>query len=215
MYEWARGKKWKRGWREQNLLRLFAATSILSISYWWTQHINWLIISLPPYVRRSGRVRLVVARFATPLIRTIMPSPSWGPVTQNGVRPLLRLVSPSPGYESSGRKPQCRSAGIAELTEQLPQVRGGRVRGGREWREQEKYKGQVKRETTTERDGRGNGGWRGLKPRPQWEVTVSIKLTLVTSGWIWSDVVQWYLTGEGCHPIEVKLKEYFSISEKT
>lgn len=76
--------------------------SILSSSYWWTQHINWLIISLPPYGLRLGWVRAAAAPVRAPLIRTIIPSPSWGPVTKNGVAPSARLVSPRPDYERQG-----------------------------------------------------------------------------------------------------------------
>lgn len=106
MCVWVSGGRWgwKRGQREKNLLHLFGIMSILSSSYWWTQHINWLIISLPPYGLRPGWVRAAAALIRAPLIRTIIPSPSWGPVTKNGVAPSVRLVSPSPDYERHGEE---------------------------------------------------------------------------------------------------------------
>ncbi|KAI9524972.1 hypothetical protein NQZ68_012482 [Dissostichus eleginoides] len=52
-----------------------------------------------------------------------MPSPSRGPVTQNGVVPSQRLVLPGPDYESGGRKRRCRLEGTGELTEQLPRIK--------------------------------------------------------------------------------------------
>lgn len=149
---------WKRGPREWNLLHLFGTMSILSSSYWWTQHINWLIISLPPYGLRPGWVRAAAAPIRAPLIRTIIPSPSWGPVTKNGVAPSARLVSPRPDYERQGEETAVwfsrhRRAHRAITPDES--LAGGRVgaRGlvveGREKRA--RGRGQVNGEKTTER----------------------------------------------------------------
>lgn len=75
------------------------------------------------------------------LIRTIMLSPSQGPVTPNGVAPSLRLVSEIPIYERWREDMlQCSSARAAEPAGQLACVRGGRIQATKERSKQRNWK---------------------------------------------------------------------------
>lgn len=155
---------------------------ILSISSGWTHHINQLIISLPPYGLRPGWVRVATARIVSPvLIRTIMPSPSQGPVTPNGVAPSLRLVSEIPVYERWRKDMlQCHSARAAEPAEQLPCVRGGRIRATKERSKKRNWmRGRWKIE---------GGEGQNLD---QSDIKESMKLTRLTSGSVWCTAVSY------------------------
>lgn len=94
------------------------------------------------------------------------------------------------------RKPRCHSGSHRRAHRAITpgerwQSQGAGVGGERG--ESKGGRGQVKRENRRERKWTRDGGRRGLKPGPQREVTVSMKLTLVTFGWIGCEAVPRFL----------------------
>lgn len=120
-----------------------------------------------------------------PLIRTIMPSSSRGPVTQNGVTPSPKLVSLSPDYER--RREQYTASVDKHRQADSAITLGVRWLSWEGWW----WGGEDNWEKMRDR------GKQGVKPGSAWEVTVAMELTWVTSGLIGCDAVQRFAAGQG------------------
>lgn len=97
--------------------------SILSISSWWTQHINWLIIYFPPYGLGLGWVTTAPPCSAPPNYNNYAISITRASYTK-WCHGLPEIGVTVPRLWELGRGARWHSEGLLELTEQLPWVRG-------------------------------------------------------------------------------------------